>query len=199
MGLVLEENFSNISFIDSVYQYKNLPKTGLPEIAFAGRSNVGKSSLINRLMNRKGVVKVSARPGKTQSLNYFLVNDKLYLVDLPGYGFARVPQKMQEMWQELIMRYLEERETLRVVVVILDIRHSLKTLDRELISWLRNHSIPWLAVYTKIDKLSGNELRKQSTALDAGLFITPAERVLFSSRTGTGREKLLESLDSFFS
>ncbi len=199
MGLVLEENFSNISFIDSVYQYKNLPKTGLPEIAFAGRSNVGKSSLINRLMNRKGVVKVSARPGKTQSLNYFLVNDKLYLVDLPGYGFARVPQKMQEMWQELIMRYLEERETLKVVVVILDIRHSLKTLDRELIAWLRNHSIPWLAVYTKIDKLSGNELRKQATGLDAGLFITPDERVLFSSKTGTGREKLLESLDSFFS
>ena len=198
MGLVAQVNFSDISFVKSVYQVNQLPEDGLPEIAFAGRSNVGKSSLINRLVKRKALVKVSGRPGKTQSLNFFLADKQLYLVDLPGYGFARVSLKLQLQWQELITRYLETRERLRVVVVIIDIRHSLKDLDRQLVGWLRSKRIPFLVVYTKIDKLSGNELRKQAIILDVGLTVTDAERVLFSAKTGAGRDKLLESLDSFF-
>ncbi|MCF6291353.1 MAG: ribosome biogenesis GTP-binding protein YihA/YsxC [Desulfobacterales bacterium] len=198
MGLVAQVNFSDISFVKSVYQVNQLPGDGLPEIAFAGRSNVGKSSLINRLVKRKALVKVSGRPGKTQSLNFFLAGRQLYLVDLPGYGFARVPLKLRSQWQELITRYLETREHLRVVVVIIDIRHSLKELDRQLVGWLRGKRIPFLVVYTKIDKLSGNELRQQATTLDAGLTVSDADRVLFSAKTGAGRDKLLESLDSFF-
>ncbi len=198
MGLVAQVNFSDISFCKSVYQINQLPDEGLPEIAFAGRSNVGKSSLINRLVNRKALVKVSGRPGKTQSLNFFLAGRRLYLVDLPGYGFARVSLKLQLQWQELITRYLETRKELRLVVVIIDIRHSLKESDRQLVGWLRAKGIAVLPVYTKIDKLSGNELRKQTTILDAGLTLNHAERVLFSAKTGAGREKLLESLDSFF-
>lgn len=198
MGLVAQVNFSDVSFFKSVYQVNQLPEDGLPEIAFAGRSNVGKSSLINRLVKRKALVKVSGRPGKTQSLNFFLADKQLYLVDLPGYGFARVSLKLQLQWQELITRYLETRERLRVVVVIIDIRHSLKDLDRQLVGWLRSKRIPFLVVYTKIDKLSGNELRKQAIILDVGLTVTDAERVLFSAKTGAGRDKLLESLDSFF-
>lgn len=199
MGLLAGLNFSRISFVKSVYRPSQLPGDGLPEIAFAGRSNVGKSSLINRLVQRKALVKVSAKPGKTQSLNFFLADDQLFLVDLPGYGFARVSNQMQQQWQELITSYLESREALRLVVVIIDVRHSLKAMDRELVDWLRTRRIPFLPVYTKIDKLSGNELRRQATVLDAALTVSPGERVLFSAKSGSGRENLIASLDSFFS
>ncbi len=188
-------DYQRIRFIKSVYKKSQLPLPEYPEIAFAGRSNVGKSSLINRLVNRRNLVKVSAKPGKTQSLNYFLVDDRLYLVDLPGYGFARVPKKMQEEWGALISFYLEHRETLRCVVVIIDLRHALKAQDRELVDWLRGKNIRFLPVYTKCDKVSGNERRKLAAGLDAALNITAEARILFSARTGAGKEKLIENLD----
>lgn len=198
MGFLTQVNLADIVFLKSVFQLGHLPAVEFPEIAFAGRSNVGKSSLINRLVNRKALVKVSARPGKTQSLNFFLVGQALYLVDLPGYGYARVSQEMQARWQGLITGYLETRKTLRGVVVIIDVRHAAKSQDLEVISWLRERGIPFVAVYTKIDKLSGNELSKQAVIIDSGLGVSAPERVLFSSKTGAGREKLLECLDSFF-
>jgi len=169
----------------------------LPEIAFAGRSNVGKSSLINRLLNRKNFVKVSAKPGKTQSLNFFLIDDALYLVDLPGYGYARVSKKMQDQWQELIVSYLEGSENLRCVVVIVDLRHPAKLLDMQLVDWLREKSIPFLMVYTKADKLSKNQQIKMARSLDLEFRVTEAERILFSSQTGTGRDVLIRKLDQF--
>jgi GTP-binding protein len=192
-------DFSRISFVKSVYKLSQLPKPELPEITFAGRSNVGKSSLINCLVNRKGLVKTSSRPGKTQSLNYFLLPGTLYLVDLPGYGYARVPKDLQLHWRQLVSRYLETRPTLRCVVVIVDLRHGLKMLDLELVSWLRTKDIPFLVVYTKQDKLSGNERRKQAAVLDAGLNLNAADRVLFSAKTGAGKNKLLAELDRFIS
>lgn len=192
-------NFSEVRFLKSVYQLSQLPEPEYPEISFAGRSNVGKSSLINCLLNRKNLVKTSSKPGKTRSLNYFLVSESLYLVDLPGYGYAKVPQKVQAQWQKLITAYLENRPTLRCVVVIIDIRHSLKLQDLDLVRWLKGKEIPFLLVYTKQDKLSGNERRKQTASLDAGFGVSAADRVLFSAKTGEGKEKLIDSLDLFIS
>lgn len=190
-------DYAKIEFVKSVYKPDQLPAAEFPEIAFAGRSNVGKSSLINRLVCRKNLVKVSAKPGKTQSLNYFLVDNALYLVDLPGYGYAKVPKKMQDEWQGLVTTYLETRPTLRCVVVIIDLRHSLKTQDFELVEWLRSKGIPHLPVYTKADKLSKNQQQKQASALDSGLGIEGDGRTLFSAKTGTGRENLMNMLDHF--
>lgn len=186
-----------ISFVKSVYKTANLPDLDLPEIAFAGRSNVGKSSLINKMVNRRNLVKVSARPGKTQALNYFLADDQIYLVDLPGYGYAKVPRKLKNDWQGLISSYLVSRVSLRCVVVIIDVRHELKDLDLDLVSWLRSQGIPHLVVYTKIDKLKRGQQLLQATLLDAGLGIRPEERCLFSAKTGEGRENLISLLDQF--
>lgn len=190
-------DFSRVEFLLSVHSLKQLPPLELPEIAFAGRSNVGKSSLINKLTGRKSLVKVSARPGKTQGLNYFRVGDHFFLVDLPGYGFAKVPKVMQNSWQALISTYLEKRETLRCVVVIMDIRHEPKAQDTQLIQWLKQNSIPCLPVYTKIDKVSGSIREKNARLLDAGHTFTAEERVLFSAKTGQGREQLVAALTRF--
>ena len=189
--------FADVRFLTSVFSLQQLPPPEYPEIAFAGRSNVGKSSLINRLVQRKSLVKTSARPGKTQSLNFFSVDDSLYLVDLPGYGYAKVPKKMKDAWQRLISGYLETREILKCVIVIIDLRHALKVIDRQLVDWLRNSGIPYLLVYTKMDKLSANGRQKNAAALDAGLGVSKDQRVLFSAKTGEGRDKILQALDSF--
>ena len=190
-------DFSKVEFLLSVHHLRQLPPPELPEIAFAGRSNVGKSSLINKLTGRKNLVKVSARPGKTQGLNYFRVGDRFFLVDLPGYGFAKVPKAMQNSWQSLISSYLEQRETLRCVVVIMDIRHEPKSQDTQLIQWLKQHSIPCLPVYTKIDKVSGSIREKNAGLLDAGHTFHARDRILFSAKTGQGREQLLAALAGF--
>ena len=190
-------DYTKIEFLTSVFDLGKLPEPLYPEIAFAGRSNVGKSSLINKLANRRKLVKVSSRPGKTQSLNYFTVDHSLYLVDLPGYGFAKVPKKVKGLWQSLIRDYIESRKTLCCVVVILDIRHPLKQLDAELINWLKSIGVPLLPVYTKIDKLSRNQLFKQAASLDAGLNIRPDERTLFSAKTGKGKDELITFLEKF--
>ena len=168
--------------------------SGLPEVAFAGRSNVGKSSLLNRLIGRKDYVKVSGKPGKTQGLNFFLCDGRFYLVDLPGYGFAKVSRSMREAWGGLITAYLENRRQLRAVVVIMDIRHPATEQDGQLLAWLAAKNIPAIAVYTKADKLSGNERVRQAALLDAGHSLTPDRRVIFSARTGLGRDELLARL-----
>ena len=180
-----------------MFDLKQLPAPDIPEIAFAGRSNVGKSSLLNRLLKRKNLVKTSAKPGKTQSLNFFLLDNSIYLVDLPGYGYARVSKKMQAAWQDLITRYLESRENLKCVVVIVDLRHELKIVDLQLVDWLRSIGVPFLLVYTKADKLSANQRSKNAAALDAGFGVSKSERLMFSAKTGLGRDNLLQALDSF--
>ena len=190
-------NYAKIEFVKSAYKMAQLPEEPLPEIAFAGRSNVGKSSLINRLVNRNGLVKVSARPGKTQSLNYFIVDAKLYLVDLPGYGFAKVSKKLQDEWQGLVTEYLSTSPTLRCVVVLIDIRHLLKAQDRELVEWLRSRGRPFIIVYTKRDKLSNNEQAKQAASLDAALGLSKQDRVLFSAKTGDGKAELMAAIATF--
>jgi GTP-binding protein len=192
-----EMDFSRVRFLLSAHTNRQLPPPEHPEIAFAGRSNVGKSSLINRLTGRTNLVKTSARPGKTQSLNYFLADDGLYLVDLPGYGFARVSRQIRQSWQGLISGYIETRPTLACVVVIIDLRHELKQPDRELIDWLRYLGTPLLPVYTKADKLSRNQQEKNAALLDAGLTVTAGDRLLFSAQTGQGMDSLRQRLTVF--
>ena len=187
----------DITFVKSVYKTSQLPEPDLPEIAFAGRSNVGKSSLINKLLNRRKLVKVSSRPGKTQSLNFFQAAGQLYLVDLPGYGYAKVSRKLRNDWQGLISSYLLNRPTLCCVVVIVDIRHETKALDLELVSWLRGGQIPFLVVYTKIDKLKKGKVASQARILDSGLGLRPEQRLLFSAKSGEGKENLSRELDQF--
>ncbi|AGF79537.1 ribosome biogenesis GTP-binding protein YsxC/EngB [Desulfocapsa sulfexigens DSM 10523] len=189
--------FIDIKFLLSVHKLTQLPEATLPEIAFAGRSNVGKSSLINTLVGRKSMVKVSGRPGKTQGLNFFQISEEAYLVDLPGYGFAKVSRGMQDNWQTLISSYLESRTSLCCVVVIMDLRHEAKVQDTQLISWLKQHSINYLPVYTKADKLSGNLRQKNAAILDAGHTIHSSQRILFSAKTGMGKEELERALASF--
>ena len=183
------------AFLDSVHRLDRLPADGRPEVAFAGRSNVGKSSLLNRLLGRRNLVKVSSRPGKTQALNFFLVNDAFYVVDLPGYGFARVSLAVQRQWRRLIGGYLEGRRELACVVLLVDIRHPVKQNDLEVFTWLRRLGRRVLLVYTKTDKLGRGQVQRHAAALDAGFGVTRDERILFSARTGAGRENLLAALD----
>ncbi len=190
-------NFRAIEFAVSVHSLKQLPQPIYPEIAFAGRSNVGKSSLINRLAGRRNVVKVSSSPGKTRGLNFFTVDDRFYLVDLPGYGYARVSKKMQAAWQHLISEYLLSRPSLVCVVTIIDLRHSLKKQDRQLIDWLRYHNLPFLTVYTKADKLSANQRFTHSLRLDRSLSLSPEKRLIFSAKSGLGVEELQTALASY--
>ncbi len=189
--------FLDVKFLLSVHELTQLPGLTLPEIAFAGRSNVGKSSLMNTLMGRKNLVKISRRPGKTQGLNFFEVSETVYLVDLPGYGYAKVAKGMQEHWQSLITSYLETRKTLKCVVVILDLRHGVKEHDAQLFGWLRERNIPFLPVYTKADKLSGNERIKNASILDAGHSIGKDQRILFSALTGMGKDELEKTLEFY--
>ncbi len=184
-------------FLLSVHSLAQLPEPDYPEFAFAGRSNVGKSSLLNKLLGRKGLVKVSGRPGKTQGLNYFIVDDCSYFVDLPGYGYAKVSKTMQASWLKLITNYLEKRTSLNCVVVIIDIRHPPKNHDAQLLGWLKQNGIAFLPVYTKADKLSGNQRNKNAAMLDAGHNISKTDRVIFSAKTGMGVEDLKTALASF--
>ena len=187
----------NVSFAVSAFSQSQYPQEDLPEVAFAGRSNVGKSSLINALVGRKGLARTSGRPGRTQSINFFLVEGKLYLVDLPGYGFALVPLKVKESWRKMVETYLERRKSLKAVVVILDIRRGLSPSDIELIRWLRHHNIPALPVLTKADKLSRQQALKQAGVVErelAGVYAHPP--ILFSARTGMGRDPLWAKIAS---
>lgn len=197
MSILAKYNFSDVKFLTSVFDHRQLPAPDLPEIAFAGRSNVGKSSLINCLIRRRNLVKTSAKPGKTQSLNFFVLDNSIYLVDLPGYGYARVSKKMQAAWQTLITGYLESRPNLKCVIVIVDLRHAMKIADLQLVDWLRSMSVPFLLVYTKADKLSANQRHKNGAILDAGFGVKGTERLLFSAKTAMGRDGLIEALDRF--
>jgi len=148
------------NFITSAPALASCPDSEWPEIAFAGRSNVGKSSLINCLLNRKGLVRTSSTPGRTQLLNYFAINEALHFVDLPGYGFARAPRSVREKWQPMVHGYLQGRESLRAVIWLLDVRRNPSPEDLEFLDWLEESEIPTIPVVTKVDKVSKNELAR---------------------------------------
>jgi len=178
-------------FLTSAFDESQYPPFDKPEIAFAGRSNVGKSSLINVLVNRKGLARISSTPGRTQSINFFSWNDRLYLVDLPGYGFARVPPQVKKSWGEMVETYLRKRSNLKAVVVILDIRRDPNAGDLSLLSWLNRYGRHAIVVLTKADKLSRNQSLSRARLIGGQLeHLFPERPILFSSRTREGREEI---------
>lgn len=160
--------------------------TPLPEVAFVGRSNVGKSSAINTLLTRKKTARVSGRPGRTQLINCFALDQTLRFVDLPGYGFAKVPIKVKEKWGQMIEGYILNREDLNLVVVLVDARHSVQTMDQQMIDVLKHYQIPFLVLATKSDKLKKNVLQKNLRALQQGFDIKKSEIMAFSSLSKQG-------------
>ena len=186
-------HYSQAKFSISAPDISHLsPDEGI-EIAFAGRSNVGKSTLINSLLNRKKLVKTSSTPGKTQLINFFKINDEFYFVDLPGYGFAKVPESVSKQWQRLIEAYLQERETLRKVVLIVDSRHKPTAQDRQLKEWLDFYQRPVLIVASKIDKLKRGQIQKQLKQIKQELSLDKTPLVHSSLEKGR-REEIWKDL-----
>ncbi len=175
----------------SFFGLDQLPRDRLPHIAFAGRSNVGKSTLLNRIVGQRKMAKVSSTPGKTRSLNFFLVNERFYLVDLPGYGYAKVAKTVKETWGKLVNEYLETCTDLIGLVLLLDCRREPNAEDRRLMDWLAEKGLPAMAVVTKVDKLSGDKASKRVRQIEEqyGLPATP-----FSSLKGIGRRNLVHSI-----
>ena len=183
-------------FVKSVYHLPDLPGPLLPEIAFAGRSNVGKSSLINVLVNRKNLVRTSSTPGRTQQINFFSVNDAFTLVDLPGYGFARVPLAVKKLWRPMIESYLAVRENLRGVVLILDIRRVPGEEDLQMLQWLRAYDIPPILVVTKVDKVSKLERAKQTSLIAEAFAVARQDLSFFSAHSREGRDAVWERIEA---
>ncbi len=168
-----------------------LPQNELPEIAFAGKSNVGKSSLINALMNRKSYARISATPGKTQTINFYNINSELYLVDLPGYGYAKVSEKEKEQWGKLIERYLHGSAQLKAVFLLIDIRHEPSANDKMMYDWIVNQGFQPIIIATKLDKLKRSQIQKHVKMVREGLKLIPGTKVIpFSSVTKQGRDDI---------
>lgn len=181
-------------FIVSATRPGNYPPEDLPEIAFAGRSNVGKSTLINKLVNRKNLVKTSSTPGRTQLLNFFNINDQFVFVDLPGYGYARVPERVKKDWGAMIETYLTTRTTLNGVVLILDIRRNPGEEERNFISWLHENGMPTILILTKADKLSKTNQIKQTRIIEKSLSVQPEELICFSAKTRQGLDRVWQAI-----
>lgn len=174
-----------------------LPDNALPELAFAGKSNVGKSSLINALMNRKALARTSAQPGKTQTINFYNVNDAMYLVDLPGYGYAKVSQETKEKWGKLIERYLNGSKQLKAVFLLIDIRHEPSANDRNMYEWIVYNGYDPIIIATKLDKINRSQVQKHLKMVRTGLNVKPGTKILpFSAATKQGREEIWELMET---
>ena len=174
-----------------------LPENTLPEIAFAGKSNVGKSSLINALMNRKSYARTSATPGKTQTINYYNINDAMYLVDLPGYGYAKVSEKEKIAWGKMIERYLNQSKQLKTVFLLIDIRHDPSANDKMMYHWIVEQGFQPIIIATKLDKIKRSQVQKQVKAVKTGLDLLPGTIVVpFSAETKLGRDDIWNLMDS---
>jgi GTP-binding protein len=172
------------------------PDTQFPEIALAGRSNVGKSSFINKMLNRKALARTSSKPGKTQTLNFFLINEQLFYVDVPGYGYAKVSKKEREAWGKMIETYITTREQLRAVILLVDLRHSPTEDDVMMYDFLKHYGIPVIIVATKADKIPKGKWDKHIKVVREKLQIEEGdELILFSSETGMGKEKAWSVID----
>ena len=173
-----------------------LPENEWPEIAFAGKSNVGKSSLINALMNRKSLARTSSQPGKTQTINFYNINDCMYLVDLPGYGSAKVAQSEKEKWGKLIERYLHSSKMLRAVFLLIDIRHEPSKNDKMMYDWIVAQGYEPIIIATKLDKLKRSQVQKHVKMVRQGLSLLPGSQVIpFSAVTKQGREEIWDLMD----
>ena len=175
----------------------SLPVNTYPEIAFAGKSNVGKSSLINALMNRKSYARISATPGKTQTINFYNINDELYLVDLPGYGYAKVSEKEKKQWGKLIERYLHGSKQLKAVFLLIDIRHAPSANDRRMYEWIVANGYRPVVIATKLDKIKRSQKDKHLKLVREGLSVLPGTTVIpFSSVSRQGKDELWEYVET---
>ena len=174
-----------------------IPDTGLPEVAFAGKSNVGKSSLINGLMNRKALARTSAQPGKTQTINFYKINDELDLVDLPGYGYAKVPETEKAKWGKMIERYLQKSPMLKLVFLLVDIRHEPSANDKMMYDWVVSNGYHPVIIATKLDKLKRSQVPKAVKTIRTGLGMEKEDILIpFSAETKQGREEIWELIES---
>ncbi len=183
--------------LETVCGYKSeLPHNKYPEIAFAGKSNVGKSSLINVLMERKSLARTSSQPGKTQTINFYNVNDEMYLTDLPGYGFAKVPEKEKQKWGRMIERYLNTSEQLRAIFLLIDIRHNPSDNDRLMYEWMVYQGFHPIIIATKLDKIKRSQLGKQLKVIRTGLDVEPGTVIIpFSAITRQGRDEIRDLME----
>lgn len=173
-----------------------LPDNTLPEIAFAGKSNVGKSSLINGIMNRKSLARTSSQPGKTQTINFYNVNGTFYLVDLPGYGYAKANQQVKAQWGKMIERYLHSSKKLKAVFLLVDIRHDPSANDKQMYQWMRHYGYHPIIIATKLDKINRSQIQKHLKAIRVGLEAEKDTVVIpYSSLSKQGREEIYELLD----
>jgi GTP-binding protein len=184
---------NDAEFIISAVGSSQYPVDALPEIALAGRSNVGKSSLINRLIQRKNLARTSSQPGKTQTLNYYRINSDLYFVDLPGYGYAKVAKTKREVWGKFIEHYLLNREELKLLLLLVDLRHPPSKDDIAMYEWLKHVDVPMCVVATKADKVPKSQWQKHLKIIRDALIFDPSDPlILFSSETGLGKDELWE-------
>ena len=192
--------FEKQEFIASVFDLKQLPVTGLPEIILCGRSNVGKSSFINSLFNRKNLAKISSTPGKTRSINYYLIDDKFYIVDLPGFGYAKTSLKEREYWAKLVAGYMNKSDNIALAFHLVDSRHKPTDLDIKLNSLLKHSDIPYIVVLSKVDKLKQSEYSlAQKRAQISFPELIPGENMLnYSSVKKTGKKEILQRLSVLF-
>ncbi|MBR6697907.1 MAG: YihA family ribosome biogenesis GTP-binding protein [Lachnospiraceae bacterium] len=174
-----------------------LPQNDKPEVAFAGKSNVGKSSLINALMNRKSYARTSAQPGKTQTINFYNINDVMYMVDLPGYGYAKVSQETKEKWGKMIERYLRKSSQLKQVFLLIDIRHEPSANDKNMYDWIVYNGYEPIIIATKLDKINRSQVQKHIKMLREGLGLSKSGMIIpFSAETKQGLEQVWEVIDS---
>jgi len=185
---------TNAEFLISAVSSAQYPKTGYPEIALAGRSNVGKSSFINRLIGRKNLVRTSSKPGKTRTLNYYTINDAFYFVDVPGYGYAKVSKVEREKWGKMMEEYFQQRELLEAVVLVVDGRHKPTADDVQMVEFIRHLDIPLIVVCTKMDKLTPNKQAKAFKELKKVLPEGDYPVIPFSAITGLNKDKVWDTL-----
>ncbi len=175
-----------------------VPDTAYAEVAFAGKSNVGKSSLINALMNRKALARTSAQPGKTQTINFYNINDAMYLVDLPGYGYAKASEEVKVKWGKMIENYLHTSKQLKAVFLLIDIRHDPSANDRMMYEWMVYQGFAPIIIATKLDKIKRSQIQKNVKAIREGLNVQPGTTIIpFSAETKQGRDEIWELIDSF--
>lgn len=173
-----------------------LPENEKPEVAFAGKSNVGKSSLINGLLNRKALARTSSQPGKTQTINFYNINDALYLVDLPGYGYAKVSEETKAKWGKMIENYLHSSHQLKAVFLLIDIRHEPSANDKDMYNWIVYQGYEPIIIATKLDKIKRSQIQKQMKILREGLKLMPGTKIIpFSAETKQGRDEIWEIID----
>lgn len=189
---------NSAEIIISAVKPEQYPEGGLPEFALAGRSNVGKSSFINKMLNRKSLARTSSKPGKTQTLNFFLINEILYFVDVPGYGYAKVSKKEREAWGKMIETYLTNREQLKAVVLIVDLRHPPTSDDCMMYDFLKHYDIPCIIIATKADKVPKSKWQKHIKITKETLNLNKNDHlILFSSETGQGKDEAWSVMNSY--